>query len=653
MKILQASSLPLVAVLNARSLYNKPVNFKTFLNEMGIELSIVAETWEREEISLETLLNIPNYKIHSYRRPKVKARKQPGGSCAIFYKETRFIGTKLDIPIPKGVEACWLLLKPTNKNDLIENIAIASIYVSPNSVYKTATINHVIDSIHLLRAQFDNKINYLIAGDVNRIKFDRILDAYGPLRQIITSATRKSAILECIITDLHTMYQAPECLPPLQVDVGIEGSDSDHNIVLLPPITMEHNRRHEKRTVVTRPLPESGINQFSQFICTHSWQEVIEEEDIDKKVENFHNTLRMKLDEYFPERTVMVSYLDQKWMTPQLKNINRKTKREFYRNRKSPKWKKLKRKFKLLKRNTVKNFYSEFVSELKHTNPAKWYSMAKRLGAEQHYNNGELSVECLKGLDNNQAAEQIAQHFSKISQEYAPLDITKLPSYLPAPEILQVDETQVAERLFKLKNRKSTQPIDLPSKLRKLFPCELAIPLTDIYNSCLSKYQYPSPWKHEWVVPAEKVPKPTSLKDLRKISLTSEFSLVFEGIIKDWILEDISPKIDRSQYGNQKGISTEHMMVNLMDKILRLLDNNNTCSAVLAAMVDWASAFDRQDPTLAIQKFLKMGVRPALIPVLVSYLSDRQMQVKFNNTYSTTHKLPGGGPQGTLLGLIE
>ena len=86
---------------------------------------------------------------------------------------------------------------------------------------------------------------------------------------------------------------------------------------------------------------------------------------------------------------------------------------------------KVKKEIQTLKRNTVKNVYSEFVSELKHTNPAKWYSMAKRLGAEQHYNNGELSVECLKGLDNNQAAEQIAQHFSKISQEYAPLDTSK------------------------------------------------------------------------------------------------------------------------------------------------------------------------------------------------------------------------------------
>ena len=143
------------------------------------------------------------------------------------------------------------------------------------------------------------------------------------------------------------------------------------------------------------------------------------------------------------------------------------------------------------------------------------------------------------------------------------------------------------------------------------------------------------------------------MKHLRKISLTSEFSLKFEGFIKDWIMVDISTQIDVSQYGNQKGTSTEHLVVNFMDKILQLLDNNNTCSAVIASLVDWSSAFDRQDPTLAIKKFIKMGVRPALVPVLASYLTNRQMQVKHNNAYSRTHKLPGGGPQGTLVGLIE
>ena len=69
-------------------------------------------------------------------------------------------------------------------------------------------------------------------------------------------------------------------------------------------------------------------------------------------------------------------------------------------------------------------------------------------------------------------------------------------------------------------------------------------------------------------------------------------------------LQDIGPNNDPSQYGNQKGTSTEHLMVNLMDQILKLLDKNNNRSAVIASLVDWAAAFDRQDPTLAIQKFM-------------------------------------------------
>ena len=54
-------------------------------------------------------------------------------------------------------------------------------------------------------------------------------------------------------------------------------------------------------------------------------------------------------------------------MNPTLKQINRQMKREFYNNRRSPKYKKLKAKFKKLKRRAVKTFYSDYVSELKET----------------------------------------------------------------------------------------------------------------------------------------------------------------------------------------------------------------------------------------------------------------------------------------------
>ena len=174
-----------------------------------------------------------------------------------------------------------------------------------------------------------------------------------------------------------------------------------------------------------------------------------------------------------------------------------------------------------------------------------------------------------------------------------------------------------------------------------------------IFNNCLQTGNYPKLWKQEWVTPAPKIPYPKEIKDLRKISCTSDYSKLFEGFIKDWIMQDISANIDIGQYGGQTGVGTEHMLVSLVDRILKLLDENTDRSAVIMTCLDWSQAFDRQDPTIAVKKFLQLGVRPSLIPLLCSYLSDRTMRVKFNGEVSALFTLIGGGPQGTLTGQTE
>ena len=70
--------------------------------------------------------------------------------------------------------------------------------------------------------------------------------------------------------------------------------------------------------------------------------------------------------------------------------------------------------------------------ELKATNPGKWYKMAKRLGAVDQMNVGDVLVESLSHLDNRQCAQEIAQHYANISNEYSPVDTTQLPCFLPA-----------------------------------------------------------------------------------------------------------------------------------------------------------------------------------------------------------------------------
>ena len=649
-----ASSLPLTAVLNARSLYQKCDNFKTFINELGIELAIVSETWERERESLENLLKMENHKIISYKRQKVKASKQPGGGCALIYCENRFNVSQLEVPVPRGVEAVWALLKPKKENKRVKKIAVCSLYVSPTSKFKTKTIDHIVETIHLLRSQHDNEISFLLAGDLNQLDINPILQCYGALKQLVTDGTRKSAILEYIITDLQGLFHPPSCISPLEVDENKIGKNSDHNIIVLAPINLPHDGpKRKKKTIKTRPLPDSQIEKFGKFMTKHKWLEVFSAQDVNSKVANFHKTLMTNLDLYFPQKTIKVSSLDKKFMNPELKSLQRRVQREFYKRRKSAKWKKLKRKFKILKKKTIRKFYSNFVSELRHTNPSSWYQMAKKIGAVNLKDDDNLNVEALAGLNDKESAEEIAQHFATVSQEYLPLDNSALPAFLPAPPPPRIDELEVYERLRKLKKTKSTQPIDLPCRLRKEFSPELAGPVADIFNSCLEQHKFPTLWKQEWVTPVPKTKSPKNVSDLRKISSTSEYSKCFEGFLKDWIMEDIAPNIDPSQYGNQEGTGTDHMMVALLDKVLAMLDESDGHAAVIAALVDWSSAFDRQDPTKAIQKFYKMGVRSSIIPILVSYLQDRKMTVKFKGSTSSIHSLPGGGPQGSLLGGIE
>ena len=85
---------------------------------------------------------------------------------------------------------------------------------------------------------------------------------------------------------------------------------------------------------------------------------------------------------------------------------------------------------------------------------------------------------------------------------------------------------------------------------------------------------------------------------------------------------------------------------------MSLLDKHPDRSAVIATSLDWSAAFDRQDPTIVIAKFIKLEVRSSLIPLLSSYLTDRQMKVKFNGEMSDFLSLVGGNPQGTLLGQL-
>ena len=91
----------------------------------------------------------------------------------------------------------------------------------------------------------------------------------------------------------------------------------------------------------------------------------------------------------------------------------------------------------------------------------------------------------------------------------------------------------------------------------------------------------------------------------------------------------MAPSRDKSQFGNEKGLSVQHYLIKMLHQILLSLDKNSLYEsfAVILIMIDWSQAFDRLNHRLGIQSFIDNGVRPSLIPTILSFFQGRTMVV--------------------------
>ena len=102
------SNLPLVAVLNCRSAYNKRDSLRTLLHSISPDFLLASETWSREDLPVQQLLNPTPYTAVGFSRKKV-GKNQPGGGCAIIFNESKFFANLADTFVPEGIEGIWRL----------------------------------------------------------------------------------------------------------------------------------------------------------------------------------------------------------------------------------------------------------------------------------------------------------------------------------------------------------------------------------------------------------------------------------------------------------------------------------------------------------------------------------------------------------------
>ena len=663
-KVLAAVFLPKVSCYNMRSLMPKVNSFATDMEDRDIGVALLTEIWEkienkRHQRKIEELYEMRGLKYFSTPRPG----KKRGGGVAIVVDTSKYRVSKLNVPVPHKLEVVWALLRNKDANAKMRPIIMCCFYSPPKSKKKTKLIDHMTLTVNSLKAKYPTA-SVIISGDRNDLRIDNLLNIDPSLRQIVQNNTRGASLLTIVLTDLYALYETPQIVSPITVDDPSKGGvPSDHDGVIVKPISSSSHKVSKHPTIqkTIRPMPTSSINQFGQFITQEEWSfmdPTLTSSELTDVFESYTNKL---VDIYFPTKEIRLKCDDKPYITEMIKANKRRLMREYEKNGKSLKYLNLKKSIDEDMERAVAKYKEKIIDDVKNGTKTSTYKALRRLGVRPGDDSSsdvfKLPDHISKHLSAEESANLIADHFSAISMEYEPINVNnfspKLKAKFNSPDMTCVPvltEHEVFLKIKKAKKPNSSVPGDLPPKLVKEFSCELATPITIIFNSILRSLEYPRQWVVEHQTPIPKISPPESENDLRNIAKTSFFSKVFESYLSDLLLPFVKPFLDPMQFG-LKGGSINHYLIKLLQFIHTNLDLRDP-HAVVLALVDLSKAFNRISHLLVIEDLHDMHVPAWLLRILTSYLTERSMILTYDGSQSSPRNLPGSSPQGAFLGIF-
>ena len=130
-------------------------------------------------------------------------------------------------------------------------------------------------------------------------------------------------------------------------------------------------------------------------------------------------------------------------------------------------------------------------------------------------------------------------------------------------------------------------------------------------------------------------------------SVLSTISKIFERIMLSQINVYMTDKLSPFLCGFRKGMSSQHSLLYLIEKIKKSMDKSEEYGIVLT---DLSKAFDCLPHDLLIAKLHSYGFDYLSLKLIYSYLSNRFQRVKVNSNFSSWYENSSGVPQGSILG---
>ena len=379
-------SLPTVAVTNFRSLEPKVNNVATDILERELDILMGSETWQQDsnktlKASIEKLLEEHGLAFKSCPRPSTKR----GGGSAVIVNTRKFTVEKLPVLVPHKLEVVWCLVRPkeVKKSTTFKEIIVTSFYSAPNYRKNNKLVQHLIDQMHLLLAKYP-KAGFMCGGDRNKMDTQPIEDALPRCKQIVTKYTYKNRkVHDIMLTNMSHLYALPFVVPAVHPDVTGKGVPSDHDMAVALPLAGAGagavTREYSTRT--SRPMPESAVRQFGQWITSESWSALRNISSPSQQGGLLQLILQEQVDKNFPTKTVKVSNTDKPWITADIKKLDRWKKTEYRRHGRSNKYEKLLQAYNEKLHSATRQHLRRNVTDLMQAAPGRAWAVLKKMGA--------------------------------------------------------------------------------------------------------------------------------------------------------------------------------------------------------------------------------------------------------------------------------
>ena len=394
--------------------------------------------------------------------------------------------------------------------------------------------------IHSYKARYKD-LHFIVASDWNRADTNIALDDFPSLTAVLTPPTRGDDVLDIIFTNMHHAIVETEVTPPLLPDMGRPGRPSDHNVIVVKYL-LPRNRKFKWFRYSYRKYTLEGDAAFGDWILDHDWSEI--RGNSSEMAESLGRTLDRAIDSCFSLITRRLRSDQDPWINVALERMIERRKKIFRIQGRSKSWKKIKKRTEEIIRER-KRVYLEYQvkkSSEKGGLGNRFAALAKPFMSVDKVADFDVKTLCSEGASDIQAAEECADYFSAISDEFVPLDVSLLPS-THSIRLIPVQRTEIIKRLKSFKKPRSMVPGDIFPQLVTNYAVSLSEPLEWIYKSVFETYHWPLVWRNEYVTIIPKCPDPEDLGSCRNISCTNLFSKILESFMLERSWAQVEPNL--------------------------------------------------------------------------------------------------------------